>query len=485
MNSFIESIVDFLQNNITLVLIVLGVLAIVYIFSLAVIFKKVGQKSLLAFIPIYNVIVLLSVLRIPKWMILLLFIPFINIIGLAFMTVLIGYKLGTICRKNVVMKIGLMFLSPIFYPLLAFTDIDVDGSKIDYVIERPKKQEFKLEPIEIITPVDAPEVMNLSNAEAVDKLTVKKVEKKAVIKKADYSNVSVEEHLAKADKAMPTAEDLTFDYNLIYNAPQAKEKKVEDVANKVDTPVVEIKEEAKVEAVPLEPISDVKDEVEDNTPFIPVVHDVVLEAATPIDNTGPILINQRYENQMRANIETLEKKKEIERSKAKEIEEQIIQKEEPVAIIDNGPINLNSSLSGLIAPTPDFNISHDHKIEKKVEDAVEPQVLTQQPVINEPEKVQEIVSMNIVEPSQLPVTAVSKEETVEVPPSNTTTPQIEQPRGPIFITNNIEPEPLLRPVGGSYGDSAQVDKECPQCHAKVRRDSPGCFICGYRFSDFR
>lgn len=81
-----------------------------------VIFAKAGKPGWAAIIPIYSTIVLLQVVGRPVWWFILYFIPFVNIvIGLIVINDLsksFGHKIG--------FTLGLIFLSIIFFPILAF-----------------------------------------------------------------------------------------------------------------------------------------------------------------------------------------------------------------------------------------------------------------------------------------------------------------------------------------------------------------------------
>lgn len=461
MSNLIEIIVASIQSNIAFALIALSVLIVIYTLSLAIIFKKIGHKTVIAFVPIYNIMSLLTILNIPQWMVLIMFIPFVNILGFIFMSVLVGYKLGTLCRKNIIMKFGLMLFPPIFYPLLAFSEIDIDGSKVNIVVPVETKKEFKLDPVEFETIVDVPVALNLADASNVEKITQKKIKTTVEeVEPANMTQMTIVEHLSKANKERPTAQDLTFDYNLIYNSKETKEEKVEEIVEEI----IEPKQEVIVE--------DTNDMIveEDNTPIVPIVYDVVLDEAVPIDTdkTGPIPINQRYENQQAAN----RRQKEMQREKEKQQEEEIKIEIEPATILDNGPISIDSSLSRLMASAPDFNVPVKDRVanEQKKE-------LVEEKKDNVPTTmVQEIVSMNIVEPSQLPVGKIQiEEEKVDVENPKET---IDNTKGNNMGQNSSQ---LLRPIVSQSQDSILVDKACPQCSAKMKRDCPVCIICGYRF----
>lgn len=85
-----------------------------YIVSWMQIFKKAGKSRWIALIPIYNIIVLLDILNLPKWWIFLFIIPFINVITLIF----IYHQLSIAFNKGVGFTIGLVLVAFIFIPIL-------------------------------------------------------------------------------------------------------------------------------------------------------------------------------------------------------------------------------------------------------------------------------------------------------------------------------------------------------------------------------
>ncbi len=475
MNSLIENIITSIQSNIVFASVALGILIIIYTISLAVIFKKIGHKARYAFIPIYNIMSLLAILNIPQWMVLVMFIPFVNILGLPIMIFIIGYKLGSVCRKNLFMKIGLMILSPIFYPLLAFTDIDVDGSRLKNY-QPVKKAEFKLEPVEIANVIEAPTAMSLADSSTLDKITTKKIKSYVAKKDSNLDNAinqkTIAEQLAKADKENPTANDLTFDYNILYNSKETKLNNVKEVLPKVEEKIKPV--ESKQEKIEEEIEEDV-----DDTPIVPIFHDVVLDEAKPINvaDIGPVPINQQYENQMVANKKQLEKKRELEKELAekKKLDEELVKAVEPIAIIDNGPVNIDSSLAGLMAAAPEFNTNRTVAPKKEIELKEEPTVVVEKGPTTE---VQEIVSMKIVEPTQLPVGVLPKDNIEETPQEELKVPEEKKEEPNILQDQNGGP--LLRPIA-QVDAYVQVDKSCPKCGTKVRRDCPICTLCGYKF----
>src|SRR3989344_1873252 len=90
--------------------------AILMIASAWRVYTKAGQPGWAAIIPIYNVIVLLEIVERPIWWIIFMFIPIANIV----VAIILAHRLAVVFGHGVGFTLGLMFLSPIFYPILAF-----------------------------------------------------------------------------------------------------------------------------------------------------------------------------------------------------------------------------------------------------------------------------------------------------------------------------------------------------------------------------
>jgi hypothetical protein len=80
------------------------------------VYQKAGQPGWAAIIPIYNFYVLLKIVNKPWWWILLLLVPFVNIVIGIWTINLLSKSFG----KNEWFTVGLIFLSVIFYAILAF-----------------------------------------------------------------------------------------------------------------------------------------------------------------------------------------------------------------------------------------------------------------------------------------------------------------------------------------------------------------------------
>jgi hypothetical protein len=86
------------------------------------IYKKAGKEGWASIIPIYNIIVLLEIVKKPTWWTILFFIPFVNLIFSIWVTNLLSKQFN----KGVGFTLGLIFLPFIFYPLLGL-------SKVEYI----------------------------------------------------------------------------------------------------------------------------------------------------------------------------------------------------------------------------------------------------------------------------------------------------------------------------------------------------------------
>src|SRR6266446_4527142 len=87
------------------------------------VFSKAGQPGWAAIIPIYNWIVWCKIVGRPWWWILLLLIPFVNLIILIILMIDLAKSFG----KGVGFGIGLILLAVIFFPILGFGSAQYQG----------------------------------------------------------------------------------------------------------------------------------------------------------------------------------------------------------------------------------------------------------------------------------------------------------------------------------------------------------------------
>lgn len=100
------------------------VLIVVLIAAMWKIFTKAGKPGWAAIVPIYNVIVLLEIVGKPTWWLVLMLIPFVStIVGIILML-----ELAKVFGKSTGFAVGLILLSPIFLPILAFGSAQYQGA---------------------------------------------------------------------------------------------------------------------------------------------------------------------------------------------------------------------------------------------------------------------------------------------------------------------------------------------------------------------
>lgn len=80
------------------------------------VYTKAGKPGWAVLIPIYNIIVLLEIVRKPIWWIVLLLIPIVNFVIL----IIINVNLAKVFGKGTGFALGLIFLPFIFIPILGF-----------------------------------------------------------------------------------------------------------------------------------------------------------------------------------------------------------------------------------------------------------------------------------------------------------------------------------------------------------------------------
>jgi hypothetical protein len=98
-------------------------IAILVIAGFWKVFEKAGHPGWAAIVPIYNLYILCKVAGRPGWWIILMFIPFVNFIIFAIVSIDVAKSFG----KGVGFGVGLWLLGMIFYPILGFGDAQYQG----------------------------------------------------------------------------------------------------------------------------------------------------------------------------------------------------------------------------------------------------------------------------------------------------------------------------------------------------------------------
>ncbi|MCR5702361.1 MAG: DUF5684 domain-containing protein [Lachnospiraceae bacterium] len=88
------------------------------------IFSKAGEPGWAAIVPFYNAYVLAKIAMGNGWLFLLLFVPFVNFV----VAIIMIFKLSSAFGHGVGFGFGLLFLSIIFFPILAFGSSEYVGA---------------------------------------------------------------------------------------------------------------------------------------------------------------------------------------------------------------------------------------------------------------------------------------------------------------------------------------------------------------------
>ena len=104
----------------TIIMLVFLLLTIIFSIFLLIcrwkIFKKAGKEGWESIIPIYNIIILLEIVKKPYWWIFLLLIPLYNI----YVAIVINIRFAKFFGKDDSFGILLTFFNFIYEPILAF-----------------------------------------------------------------------------------------------------------------------------------------------------------------------------------------------------------------------------------------------------------------------------------------------------------------------------------------------------------------------------
>jgi hypothetical protein len=90
------------------------------------VFTKAGKPGWAAIIPIYNTYVMLQIVGRPWWWLLLMLIPFVNIV----VAIIVTHDLSKSFGKTVGWTVGMVLLPFIFYPMLAFGSAKYHGPSV-------------------------------------------------------------------------------------------------------------------------------------------------------------------------------------------------------------------------------------------------------------------------------------------------------------------------------------------------------------------
>lgn len=104
-------------------LVIILAISIIQIVAMWKLYTKAGEKGWKSIIPIYNLVILFKISGLSPWLIFVYFaaiIPIIGWIAPIALTAYLCYKLAKSFGKDGAWAVGLYFLAPIFYMVLAF-----------------------------------------------------------------------------------------------------------------------------------------------------------------------------------------------------------------------------------------------------------------------------------------------------------------------------------------------------------------------------
>ena len=102
----------------------------VYVFEVIClwkVFEKAGKPGWASIIPIYNIYTMIQIAKLPTYYLLLFMIPIANIYAMFKIYIELAHKFN----KSTGFGVGLIFLSVIFFPMLAFGDATYEDSIIE------------------------------------------------------------------------------------------------------------------------------------------------------------------------------------------------------------------------------------------------------------------------------------------------------------------------------------------------------------------
>lgn len=312
----IERFVNLIKDNLFIFLLATTVIAIILMMSWWRLFRKTGYASWKAIVPVYNIWILLEIAKIPLWMIFLLFIPFVNFIGIPVMIILINWNVGYYCNKNWLFRICLVILPILFYPILAFTNFNYKSSN-----------DLDIPELEDMSVINNGGNMHMEPLSIPDKVMDIVPDNDILIEESNYTPIDIVEEVFEPNDsnlvslnvveptAMPVARVVKQEVETPV-APVIVEEKKEIIFDEpvvpLHNPTIELLESVKPEPVP-EPeppydpskntvsrfIFGVQEELEEqnDTP------DVVISPSTDQLMTDPTMIFQTGGNNLIRNIE--------------------------------------------------------------------------------------------------------------------------------------------------------------------------------------
>lgn len=153
---FYEEILSLITSLIGISLIFTFVFSVMLMIIGRGLFFKLGRKPNNAFIPVYNLVVLVESLEMKTFLTILFFVPFIN---LGFF-IYISYKLGYVFKQDFGFTLGLIFLPIVFYYVLG------NGKGQLTIFDEAKEAKLKKEILNDSLLLTDEDLKNANNAES-------------------------------------------------------------------------------------------------------------------------------------------------------------------------------------------------------------------------------------------------------------------------------------------------------------------------------
>ena len=118
-----------------------GIIFLLILIAWWKIFEKAGRPGWQGIIPIYNFYILLKIVGKPGWWLILMLIPFLNLVFIIWTYNMLSKSFG----KDEAFTVGLVLLGFVFFPILGFGDakyLGPYGNKQEFDNRNLKNYEF-------------------------------------------------------------------------------------------------------------------------------------------------------------------------------------------------------------------------------------------------------------------------------------------------------------------------------------------------------
>ena len=269
MTSYVVSFLRLIDENIIIVIALALIFYIIVSTSLYFIYGKVGIDKKKAIAPIYNIISFLKLVSLPTWMIILIFIPYINYIGIFAMSLLIGWRVGKVFKQSLLFRIGLCLLPFIFLPILAKKDLVYQKYSESAKLIGKKKVIIE-DNKEVVVDIPEYEIEIDEDVSAID--INEYIDKKLYLSNKTIKQIKKEENNEVAD--------LTYNYNDLYNKKESEDNHEQNIDLEG-----ELKMNQDLNTMPENVNQDVP------VPFTPVIPNVIGDPVVNQNQTGMMTDN--------------------------------------------------------------------------------------------------------------------------------------------------------------------------------------------------